>query len=266
MRLIFTGDVVGSTGRRALLRAVAFWKHRYEPTLVVSNAENAAGGRGITPTIAHQLFAGGVDVITLGDHAWDQQDYVVRAQEESRILRPFNLQPGTPGHGSILLNTAEGQVGVVCLLGRSMMQLGALNPFTVGYDEVQHLRAAGASAVLVDFHAESTAEKVALGRRLDGAASAVIGTHTHVQSADACILPGGTAYLTDVGMCGSRDGVIGRDTQAVLDSMVSGLPRKLPTGGWPAKVNGVLVEVDAASGRARHIEPLNLEMEEEHDG
>lgn len=253
---------MGSTGRGALLRAVAFWRHRYEPTLVVSNAENAAGGRGITPTIAHQLMRGGVDVITLGDHAWDQQEYVLRAQEETRILRPYNLQPGTPGHGSILLNTPEGKVGVVSLLGRSMMQLGALNPFTVGYDEVQHLRDAGATAILVDFHAESSAEKVALGRRLDGLASAVIGTHTHVQTADACVLPGGTAYLTDVGMCGSRDGVIGRDAQAVLDGMVRGLPCKLPTGGWPAKVNGVLVEVDEATGRASRIEPLNLEMEQ----
>ncbi len=263
MRFIFTGDVVGNTGRNALLRAVSLWQRLYEPTLIVSNAENAAGGRGITPAVAHHLSDGGVDVITLGDHAWDQQEYVLHADKEHRILRPFNLQPGTPGYGSILLKTADGLVGVVCLLGRSMMQHGALNPFTTGYDEVLRLRDAGASAILVDFHAESTGEKVAMGRRLDGYASAVLGTHTHVPTADACILPGGTAYMTDVGMCGSRDGVIGRDERAVLEGMVSGLPCKLPIGDWPAKVQGVLVDVDTASGRALNINPLYLELERE---
>ncbi len=263
MKLIFTGDVVGSTGRKALKRAVAQWRQKYEPTLVIANAENAAGGRGITPAVAHQLLGYGVDVITLGDHAWDQPEYVAHANDERRILRPHNLQEGTPGHGSILVDTAAGKVGVVSLLGRSMMRPGALNPFTVGYDEIVRLSNQGACAIFVDFHAESTGEKVALGRRFDGIAGAVIGTHTHVQTADACILPGGTAYMTDAGMCGSRDGIIGRDATAVLEGMVSGLPCKFPIGGWPAKVDGVLVVLDEKTGRATEICPLREEWEKE---
>lgn len=263
MKLLFTGDAVGSVGRNALVRAVAQWRRAHDPLLVVSNAENAAGGRGITPTVAHQLLDRGVDVITLGDHAWDQQEYVLHADEERRVLRPHNLQPGSPGCGSLLLDTPTGKVGVLCLMGRSMMRPGALNPFTVGYDEVVSLRDRGARTILVDFHAESTGEKVALGRRLDGLATAVIGTHTHVQTADACILPGGTAYITDAGMCGSRDGVIGRDAAAALEGMVSGLPCKLPIGGWPARICGVFIEADDETGRAVSISPVNEVWERE---
>ncbi len=263
MRLIFTGDVVGSTGREALRLAITQWRRQYDPVLFIANAENAAGGRGITPAVAHRLMEYGVSVITLGDHAWDQSDYIEHADDEPRILRPHNLQPGTPGRGSILFTSPQGRVGIVSLMGRSMMRPGALNPFTTGYEEVLRLREQGARAILVDFHAESTGEKVALGRRLDGLASAVLGTHTHVQTADACILPGGTAYMTDVGMCGSRDGVIGREEQAVLDGMVSGLPCKLPVAGWPARVSGALIETDDATGHATRIQPLNLELQKE---
>ncbi len=263
MRLIFTGDVVGSTGREALRRAVMQWRRKYEPALFIANAENAAGGRGITLAVAHQILGFGVHVITLGDHAWDQSEYTEHAGEETHVLRPYNLQPGTPGHGSIQLTTPLGRVGIISLMGRSMMRPGALNPFTIGYDEVLRLREDGVRTILVDFHAESTGEKVALGRRLDGLASAVLGTHTHVQTADACILPGGTAYMTDVGMCGSRDGVIGREEQAVLNGMVSGLPCKLPVAGWPARVSGVLIESDDETGRATRIQPLNLELQKE---
>ena len=143
------------------------------------------------------------------------------------------------------------------------MRPGALNPFTVGYEEAVRLRASGASVLLVDFHAESSAEKVALGYRLDGVASAVFGTHTHVPTADARILPGGTAYITDVGMCGSRDGVIGRKASETLESFVSGLPRKLPVGKWPALVCAVMVDVDAETGRASSLRPLTLTLEKE---
>ena len=263
MKLIFTGDVVGSTGRRALKMAVDQWRRMYDPTLFIVNGENAAGGRGITPAVAHQILDYGVDVITLGDHAWDQKEYIEHANEETRVLRPHNMQPGTPGHGSIQLTTPMGQVGVICLMGRSMMRQGALNPFTAGYDEVVRMRELGVRTILVDFHAESTGEKVALGRRMDGLVSALLGTHTHVQTADACILPGGTAYMTDVGMCGSRNGIIGREEQAVLEGMVSGLPCKLPIAGWPAKVSGVLVETENETGRATMIQPLNLELQRE---
>lgn len=265
MRIIFIGDVVGRTGRRALRRAVAEWRAEYSPDLVVANAENAAAGRGITPLLVQELLDVGVDVMTLGDHAWDRAEYIARAHELSRVLRPFNLQPGMPGCGSLLLPVPGGQVGILCLQGMALMRPGALNPFTVGYEEAVRLRAAGASVLLVDFHAESTAEKVALGYRLDGVASAVFGTHTHVPTADARILPGGTAYITDVGMCGSKDGVIGRDAAETLKSLVNGLPGKLPVGKWPALVCAAMVDVDMETGRAEALCPLILTVEKADD-
>ena len=263
MRIIFTGDVVGRTGRRALCRAIATWRAEYSPDLVVANGENAAAGRGITPALAQELLDGGADVLTLGDHAWDQAEYIAHANELPRVLRPFNLQPGMPGSGSTTLSVAGGRVGILCLQGMALMRPGALNPFTVGYEEVARLRGEGVSVLLVDFHAESSAEKVALGYRLDGIASAVFGTHTHVPTADARILPGGTAYITDVGMCGSRDGVIGRDASETLESLVNGLPSKLPVGKWPAMVCAAMVDVDTETGRATALRPLILTMEEE---
>ena len=261
MRIIFIGDVVGRIGRQALLQAVAQWRARLAPDLVVANGENAAAGRGITMPLAAELLGGGVDVITLGDHVWDQRDLQDHIDEEPRLLRPFNFQSGTPGKGSLLVPTAEGAVGVLCLMGRTFMRVGAENPYTLGRAEVERMRREGARAVLVDMHAESTSEKVALGWHLDGVASAVFGTHTHVQTADARILPGGTAYVTDVGMCGSRDSVIGRDVACVLQSQVNSMPGKLEIGDWPALVSGALVDVDMASGRATHLELLNLILE-----
>lgn len=261
MLLIFIGDVVGDIGRRALYRAVAHLRSSHSPTLVVVNGENAAGGRGLTMALADEFFEHGVDAVTLGDHVWDQKDFVSRIHEQSRLLRPFNYQAGTPGAGSILLPTPEGPVGVLCLQGRTFMRPCAENPFTLGRAEAERLRSAGAVAVLVDFHAESTGEKIALGYHLDGVASAVLGTHTHVQTADARILPRGTAYMTDVGMCGARDGVIGRDAQASVASQVSSMPCKLPIGTWPALVSGAMVEVDIATGAATHLQPFNLHFE-----
>lgn len=260
MKIIFIGDVVGDTGRLALYRALEAWRDELRPDVVVVNGENAAGGRGLTLPLAAEFFEAGVHVITLGDHAWDQQDMVDNIHRESRILRPFNLQPGTPGQGSLLLPTPEGPLGVLCLMGRTFMRVGAENAFTHGRAEVERLRREGARAVLVDMHAEATAEKLALGYYLDGIASAVFGTHTHVQTADARILPGGTAYMTDVGMCGSRDGVMGREAGSSIYGQVSSLPCKLGIGGWPARVSGALVEVDMHTGRATSLSPLNLDL------
>lgn len=261
MRIIFIGDVVGDTGRKALYRAVAHWRAELTPDAVVVNGENAAAGRGLTRALAGEFFEHGVDVITLGDHAWDQRDMVDHIDELPRVLRPFNYQAGTPGCGSVLLPTAAGTLGVLCLMGRTFMRTGPENPYTRGRDEAERLRREGAQAVLVDMHAESTSEKVAMGYHLDGLASAVLGTHTHVPTADARILPGGTAYMTDVGMCGCRDGVIGRDAASVLYCQVSSMPGKLAIGGWPAQVNGALVDVDTTSGRATRLEPLNMILE-----
>ena len=261
MRPTFIGDVVGDTGRKALCRAMEQLRADYSPDLVVVNAENAAGGRGITPPLVEELMGYGVHAITLGDHAWDQAELLRHIDELPLVLRPFNLQHGTPGKGSVLLPTPEGMVGVLCLQGRTFMQPGPENPFTTGKAEAERLRREGTRAILVDFHAETTSEKIAMGYHLDGLVSAVLGTHTHVQTADARILPHGTAHITDVGMCGSLNGVIGRQTEAVLHCLVNSLPGKLEIGGWPARVSGAFVEIDMSSGRALRIEPLNLIIE-----
>ncbi len=261
MRLIFIGDVVGEPGRLALYRAVPELRAEYNPALVVVNGENAAGGRGITPRLCEEFFAHGVDVITLGDHAWDQQELVEWIEREPRVLRPHNLQAGTPGKGSILLDTPAGKLAVLCLRGRTYMTPGPENPFTTGMQEAERLRTEGANALLVDMHAETTSEKIAMAHRLDGVASAVLGTHTHVQTADARILPGGTAALTDVGMCGSRDGIIGREAADVLYACVYSMPCKLPVAGWPARVSGAVVSIDPASGKATDIQAFNRDYD-----
>lgn len=262
MRLLFIGDVVGETGRKAMYRALEQLRREHTPTLVIVNGENAAGGRGLTPALAEEFFAHGVDVITLGDHAWDQVEMLRHIDDMARVLRPFNLQPGTPGRGSLLVPTPEGVVGILCLQGRTFMQPGPENPFTHGRAEAERLRREGAVALLVDFHAETTSEKNAMGFHLDGIASAVLGTHTHVQTADARILPGGTAHITDVGMCGSMHSVIGRDAESVLRCLVNSLPGKLEIGGWPARVSGAVVEIDPSSGRATRLQPLNVIVEQ----
>lgn len=258
MRFLFIGDVVGDVGRKALSHALRQWRDEFAPSVIVVNAENAAGGRGLTVANAMTLFKNGVSVITLGDHAWDQKELSRQFNDYPRILRPFNMPAGIPGFGSVLLPTPEGLVGVLSLLGRVFMRTGPENPFTYGLAEVERLRREGARAILVDFHAEATSEKIALAFHLDGRASAVLGTHTHVPTADARILPGGTACMTDVGMCGCRDGVIGRCVADVLYTQTTGLPTKLHIGKWPAVVNGVLIDVDPETGRATAISPLNL--------
>ena len=262
MRILFLGDVVGEPGRIALYRALSELRTELRVDAVVVNGENAAGGKGIIPRLAREFMENGVDVITLGDHVWDQSDLIPWLPGAPTVLRPFNLQPGTPGSGSCIIDTPAGRLGVLCLQGRTFMRPGAENPFTRGYDEALRLREAGADAVLVDFHGETTSEKIAMGYRMDGVASAVIGTHTHVQTADERILPGGTAYLTDAGMCGSRDGVIGRDAECVLQGLITNLPNRFPIAGFPAMVNGALIEVDTATGKATKIQRVTRAYDE----
>lgn len=256
MVILFLGDVVGEPGRCALYRALPELRAEYGVDAVVVNGENAAGGKGIIPRLAREFMENGVDVITLGDHAWDQSDLIPWLPEAPTVLRPFNLQPGTPGVGSCIIDTPAGRLGVLCLMGRTYMRPGAENPFTRGYEEALRLRDAGAQALLVDFHAETTSEKIAMGYRMDGVASAVLGTHTHVQTGDDRILPGGTAYLTDVGMCGSRDGVIGRDADCVLQGLITNMPNRFPIAGFPAMVNGVVVDIDTSTGKAIKIQRI----------
>ncbi len=258
MTLIFLGDVVGEPGRLALYRALPELRAEFAADAVVVNGENAAGGKCITPRLAQEFLNTGVDVITLGDHVWDQSELAPWLNtDEPRVLRPFNLQAGTPGRGSLILETPAGKLGVLCLSGRTFMRSGPENPFPSGQAEAERLRAEGVQALLVDFHAETTSEKIAMGYHLDGLASAVRGTHTHVQTADARILPGGTAYMTDVGMCGPRDGVIGREAEPVLRRLITDMPCKFPVAGWPSQLCGAVIRVDESSGRATDIIPLN---------
>ncbi len=255
--LLFFGDIVGEPGRKALLLALPELRAEFCASFIIVNGENAAGGRGITPKIAQEFLRAGIDVITLGDHVWDQTDLVSWLPQEPRVLRPFNLQEGSPGAGSVIVDTPEGKVAVLSAQGRTFMRPSAENPFQKLLPECERLRELGARVLFVDFHAETTSEKVAMGYHLDGQVSAVVGTHTHVQTSDARVLPAGTAYLTDAGMCGTLDGVIGREASAVLSGLTSGIPAKLPIGGWPAQVCGVAVSVDWETGRATAITPFS---------
>lgn len=257
MRLLFLGDVVGEPGRKALYQTVPRLISELQLDAVIVNGENAAGGQGITPALAQEFFAFGVNAITLGDHAWDQATLIPWLQQEPRVIRPFNYPPDTPGRGSALLETPAGLLGILCLQGRTFMRVGVENPFPLAQKEVARLRTAGACAVLVDVHAETTSEKTALGYHLDGHASVVIGTHTHVQTNDARILPHGTAYMTDAGMCGPRDGIIGRRKDDVLASFLTCLPHRFPVAKGPAILSGACVDIDAASGLATSITPFN---------
>lgn len=257
MRVLFLGDVVGEPGRSALQALLPGLQEELETDAVVVNGENAAGGRGITPHLAREMLEQGVSAMTLGDHVWDQAELIPWLNGEQRVLRPFNLQAGTPGFGRCIVSTPAGELGVISLMGRTFMRPGAENPFIHGAEEAARMRAAGVLHIIVDFHAEATSEKVALGYHLDGLVSLVVGTHTHVQTADERVLPGGTAYLTDAGMCGSLNGVIGRDAAASLLGYTSGLPSKLPIGGYPARLSGVLLETEAGTGKALRVERIN---------
>ncbi len=258
MKVIFLGDVVGEPGRLALYRALPQLRAEFGADAIVANGENAAGGKGITPRIANEFLEQGVDAITLGDHVWDQSDLVVWLNNEPRVLRPLNLQSNNPGKGVIVLDTPAGKLGIICLHGRTFMRNNAENPFILGKDKARILRdEEGVQAIIVDIHAEATSEKIALGYHLDGCVSAVLGTHTHVQTADARILPGGTAYMTDAGMCGPYNSVIGRETEPVLMSYVTGMPYKLPVAGWPAIISGACITIDSQTGVATDITPIN---------
>jgi 2',3'-cyclic-nucleotide 2'-phosphodiesterase len=253
LRILFLGDVFGEPGRKAVCAMIPILKERFAIAFIIVNGENSAGGRGITPKIAIQLMRAGATVITTGDHAWDQSEIVDFMGTEPRLLRPLNYVAGVPGQGSIVLETDKGKVAVVNAQGRTFTQPPLENPFVALTAEVERLRAE-TPIIFVDFHAEATSEKVGMGWHLDGLVSAVVGTHTHVQTADERILPKGTAFLCDAGMCGPRDGVIGCDVTPVLRRFLTGMPARFHTAQGPVLVCGCWIEVDVATGRALHIE------------
>lgn len=253
MHLLFVGDVHGKPGRRILRERLPGLRRRTQAELVIANGENAAHGAGINREVVEELFAAGVDVITGGNHTWQQRDASELLDSEMRLLRPLNFPPGTPGRGSTVAKTRGGRaVGVVNAQGRVFMPAQVDDPFRAVRAEVERLREQ-THVVIVDFHAEATSEKIALGWYLDGLASAVIGTHTHVQTADERVLPGGTAFICDVGMTGPRDGVLGMDRERILERFLTSLPVRFEVASGPAQLNAVALEIDADSGRARAI-------------
>ena len=255
LRLLFLGDIVGEPGRKAVIQRLPLIKKEHEIDFVVVNGENAAGGRGITPKISIDLLRAGAAVITLGDHAWDQREIVDYFPTEPRLLRPLNYPEGVGGQGSVVLDTAQGKVGVITAQGRTFMNPPLENPF-VGVDrEIERMRTAeDVKVILVDFHAEATSEKIGMGRWLDGKASVVVGTHTHVQTADEVIFPGGTAFLTDAGMCGPLESVIGRKYPPVVERFRTGVPQRFPVATGVVGLRGLVADVDEETGRALKAE------------
>jgi len=253
LRLLFLGDIVGEPGRRAVIETIPWFKQERAVDFVVANGENSAGGRGISPKISVDLLRAGVAVITTGDHVWDQKDLLPYMPTEPRLLRPLNYPPGTIGFGSVILETAKGKVGVINAQGRTFMQPPLENPFLAMEVEVARMREE-TCVIFVDMHAETTSEKIAMGRFLDGKVSAVVGTHTHTQTADERIFPGGTAFLCDAGMCGPVDSVLGREIEPILKRFLTGLPVSYPVARGPVVLHGAMIDIDEATGRALHIE------------
>jgi hypothetical protein len=260
MRLIFLGDIVGRAGRTALLDALPRIRERYRPDFVVVNGENSAGGFGITEAIHMELIDAGVDAVTLGNHAFDQRETLVYIERQERLIRPLNYPPGTPGRGASLITARNGaQVLVVNAIGRVFM--GEYDcPFRAVDRELEACRLKQhADAILIDIHAEATSEKQALAFHVDGRASLVVGTHTHVPTSDDTILPGGTAYISDAGMCGDYVSVLGMSVEEPLNRFLTRIPRgRFEPASGEATVSGVGVDIDDATGLARAIAPLRL--------
>ena len=260
MRLLFLGDVVGRTGRRAVVEQLPRLRERYRLDFVVVNGENSAGGFGITEAITSELLDAGADVVTLGNHAFDQKEALVFIERQSRLIRPINFPPGTPGRGSGLFKAGNGaDVLVINAMGLIFMP-GLGDPFRAIDAEITACGLKqGADAILIDFHAEATSEKQALGHFVDGRASCVVGTHTHTPTADERILPGGTAYISDAGMCGDYESVLGMDKDEPINRFLTKIPRmRMEPATGPATLSGLAVEIDDATGLARRATCLRL--------
>ena len=257
IRILFLGDVVGEPGRKAVAARLPGLREEADLDFVVVNGENAAGGRGITSKIAIDLLRAGAAVITTGDHVWDQREVMEYFPTEPRLLRPINFPEGAPGAGSIVLETAKGKVGVINAQGRVFMNPPLENPLSLVEEAVEAMRAEDVRIILLDFHAEATSEKIAMGRALDGRVSLVVGTHTHVQTADEQIFPRGTGYLTDAGMCGPAESVLGREIASVVWRFRTSLPTRFPVAKGPVRICGVIVGVDEESGHAVELKRVD---------
>ena len=256
LTILFLGDVVGEPGRSAVIARLPKLKEEQALDFMIVNGENAAGGRGITPRITIDLLRAGASVVTTGDHIWDQKEIISFIDTEPRLLRPINYPAGAPGSGAIVLETAKGKVGVINVQARTFMQPILENPFAAMDAAVAEMRRETA-VIVVDVHGETTSEKIAMGRFLDGRVSAVLGTHTHVQTADEQIFPGGTAFLCDAGMCGPADSVLGREIDPIVGRFLSNLPAPFPVARGPVRLCGAIVQVNEETGRAISIRRFN---------
>jgi 2',3'-cyclic-nucleotide 2'-phosphodiesterase len=259
MNILFIGDIVGRPGRDLIRAGLDAIVSRHRIDFVIANAENAAGGFGITRDIGDDLLARGVDVMTSGNHIWDKKEAIGYIGVEARLLRPINYPAGVPGRGSHVGRTASGRaVGVINAMGRVFM-LPIDDPFAVVLREIDTLRQR-TPVIFVDFHAEATSEKIAMGWHLAGKVTAVVGTHTHVQTADDRILPGGTAYITDVGMTGPHDGIIGVEREPALARFLNGMPARFDTASGDPRLHAVVVAADDQTGRAASITRLSYSL------
>ncbi len=260
--LLFIGDIVGRPGRDLLRHGLAALASHHNVDLIIANVENAAAGHGITPDIANDLFEYGVHVMTGGNHTWDKKEIFPYIVKQPRMIRPANYPDGAPGLGRYVARAENGvMVGVVNAMGRVFMT-PLDDPFRVVLEQIELVKAAGAQIVFVDFHAEATSEKVAMGWHLDGKVAAVVGTHTHVQTADDRVLPKGTAYITDVGMTGPHDSVIGVDRLAVVHRFLSAMPQRFETAAENPRLNGVVVQADETTGLATSISRVNVSLKD----
>jgi len=259
--LLFIGDIIGRPGRDLLRRGLAAISSHHNIDLVIANVENSAAGFGVTPDIAHELFDYGVNVMTGGNHTWDKKEIIPYFAKEPRMIRPANFPEGTPGLGRHVARAANGvPVAVINVMGRIFMN-PLDDPFRVVLEQIQAVQDQ-AKLIFVDFHAEATSEKVAMGWHLDGRVAAMVGTHTHVQTADDRVLPKGTAYITDVGMTGPHDSVIGVDRAAIIHRFLTGLPQRFETATENPRLNGVVIRADETTGRAESITRLNLSLQD----
>ena len=253
VKILFIGDIVGEPGRRAVKLLLPRLREQHGLDFVIANGENSAGGNGITPRIATELFSFGIDVITSGDHLWDQKEVMELLASEKRFLRPLNYPAGTPGPGSGVFEIKNGlSVAVLNAQGRTFMP-ALENPFLVVPPEIERLRQQ-TKIIFVDFHAEATSEKIAFARMLDGKVSAVVGTHTHVQTADEQIFPGGTAYLSDAGFTGPQESVLGREIEPVIRRFVTNMPQRFEVATQRVMLHGAVIEIDETSGKAVKIQ------------
>lgn len=250
MRILFIGDIFGKPGRRAVRLLLPKLRERWSPDVILANGENMAGGAGITRDTAREMFRLGISGLTTGNHVWDQREAIELLQEDIAIVRPINYPPGTPGRGVMTVWVAEQRLAVINVQGRVFMR-SLDDPFRAIDAALAEVE--GITNVLVDFHAEATSEKLALGFYLDGRVSAMVGTHTHVPTADSRVLPGGTAYITDVGMVGPQESIIGMDPEAVIQRYLTQMFHRYEVGGGPVVFNAVVIDLDAA-GRATAIE------------